>query len=561
MSPRASVGPPTKSPKKLTPRQQLVVENDDLRARLQQAEESLQGILTGEADALFVPSTGGGQLFTLQGADQVYRALVENMSEGALTVTQEGVVLYANRRVAEMLRTPLEQVIGSDVHSWFASEGRQVLRGLLRAAASDHQRQSMDLTAADGTVVPVYLSVDRLARVEMPDSFCMVLTDLTEQIRERLRTEDSLRELNRTLEAQVTERTEAAETERRLLDAILDALPVAVIIADPGGRLTRMNRACEKVWGLAPLSASIDEYREWVGFWPDSGRRIEPHEWAMSRALLHGEICPGELLEFERFGDRSRCFIMNSAAPVRGRDGAIIAGVVASMDVTNRITLEEQIQASLLEKEVLLKEIHHRVKNNLQIISTLLDLQSEHTQDPRALEMFEESRGRVKAMALIHDRLYRSKDMASVKFDQYISQLAGSLYQAYKVSSADIVLRVSVSVPSIPIDVAIPCGLLLNELISNCLKHAFKDGAGGLIKVALHIQGGSNVLSVADNGAGLPAGIDFRNSTSFGLQLVNILVEQLRGEVELKSDRGAEFIIRFPRTTTGDPGTTTGELS
>lgn len=169
-----------------TLRRRLIAENDDLRARLQQAEESLHAILTGEADALFVPGTGGGQLFTLQGADQVYRALVENMSEGALTVTPEGVVLYANRRVAEMLRTTLPQVIGSEIHTWFASGSPQVLR-LLRAGASDHQREEADLTAADGTVVPIYLAVDRLVRAGMPDSFCMVLTDLTEQKRDKAR--------------------------------------------------------------------------------------------------------------------------------------------------------------------------------------------------------------------------------------------------------------------------------------------------------------------------------------------------------------------------------------
>ncbi|MEP7306367.1 MAG: EAL domain-containing protein [Acidobacteriota bacterium] len=172
--------------KKLTPRQQLVAENDDLRARLQQAEESLHEILTGETDALFVPGTGGGQLFTLQGADHMYRALVENMSEGALTVTPEGIVLYANRRVAEMLRTPLQQVIGSEIHTWFASGSRQVLR-MLRTGASDHQREEADLTAADGTAVPVQLSIDRLVRAEQPDLFCMVLTDLTEQKRDQAR--------------------------------------------------------------------------------------------------------------------------------------------------------------------------------------------------------------------------------------------------------------------------------------------------------------------------------------------------------------------------------------
>jgi diguanylate cyclase (GGDEF)-like protein/PAS domain S-box-containing protein len=173
-----------KLPKKLTPQRELAAENDDLRARLQQAEESLQEILTGGADALFVSGPGGGQIFTLQGADHMYRALVENMSEGALTVTPAGVVLYANRRSAEMLRTPLQQLIGSEIGTWFASGSGQVLR-MLRTG--EPRREEATLTAADDTAVPVYLSVDRLVRAEMPDLFCMVLTDLTEQKRDQAR--------------------------------------------------------------------------------------------------------------------------------------------------------------------------------------------------------------------------------------------------------------------------------------------------------------------------------------------------------------------------------------
>jgi PAS domain S-box-containing protein len=211
------------------------------------------------------------------------------------------------------------------------------------------------------------------------------------------------------------------------------------------------------------------------------------------------------------------------------------------------ITEIKQAEATLREKEVLLKEIHHRVKNNLQIISTLLDLQSDHTQDRQALEMFKESRGRVKSMALIHERLYRSQDLARVDFAEYVRQLAEDLYRSYKVSSEEIELEVNVDVPPLPIDIAIPCGLLLNELMSNCLKHAFKDATEGRIRVTL--RGGeddTNVLTVADDGSGFPDDVDFRSTTSFGMQLVNTLAEQLHGEIELHNHRGTEFTLTFP---------------
>ena len=159
--------------------QTSAAEDQDLRARLENAEESLREILSGETDALFVPGVGGRQLFALKGADQSYRTLIENMSEGALTLTPEGLILYANRRFAEMLRTPLEKVIGSEIHTWFAPESRQVLQTLLRKDAVDNRREELALAAADGTQVPVNLSVSHLLLDEMPDSFCMVATDLT----------------------------------------------------------------------------------------------------------------------------------------------------------------------------------------------------------------------------------------------------------------------------------------------------------------------------------------------------------------------------------------------
>ncbi|QJW95803.1 sensor histidine kinase [Frigoriglobus tundricola] len=232
--------------------------------------------------------------------------------------------------------------------------------------------------------------------------------------------------------------------------------------------------------------------------------------------------------------------------PVRGPSGQTLIGSVA-IDITERKRTEELIKASLREKEVLLKEIHHRVKNNLQIVSALLELQSRQTTDRAAVEMFRESRGRVKSMALIHERLYRSLDLARVDFAEYTRQLAGDLFRTYKVSG-DIRLEIDVDIPALSIDIAIPCGLLLNELISNCLKHAFAAAADGCIRVALHRERGTNVVTVADDGVGFPAGTDFRNSTSFGLQLVNTLVEQLAGESVMTADRGTTVTVRFPGT-------------
>ncbi|HEY5581208.1 MAG TPA: HD domain-containing phosphohydrolase [Rhodoferax sp.] len=165
----------------LTPKQSLL-ELNDLRARLGEAEETLRAIRSGEVDALMVGGAGGEQLFTLKGAD-VYRTLIEEMSEGALTMTAEGLILYANRRFAEMIKTPLEKVIGATIHTWIAPDSQAILQSLLRKDADEKRREQLVLSASDGTRVPVYLSVSKLRNNVLPDAFCLVATDLTEQKR------------------------------------------------------------------------------------------------------------------------------------------------------------------------------------------------------------------------------------------------------------------------------------------------------------------------------------------------------------------------------------------
>ncbi len=226
-----------------------------------------------------------------------------------------------------------------------------------------------------------------------------------------------------------------------------------------------------------------------------------------------------------------------------GRVGGYI-GTVA--DITERKLVEGQLRGLVREKEVMLKEIHHRVKNNLQIISSLLDLQAATVADPAALAAFHESRGRVRSMALIHERLYRSENLASVEFGTYARHLGEDLFRAYRADDA-IRLDVSVSVPPVPLDLAVPCGLLVNELVSNCLKYAFAGREGGIIRVSLERAGaGAYELAVADDGVGLSPGFDFRQPASFGLQLANTLAEQLGGELELDAAAGARFAVRFP---------------
>lgn len=215
-------------------------------------------------------------------------------------------------------------------------------------------------------------------------------------------------------------------------------------------------------------------------------------------------------------------------------------------EIVERKQAEEQVKASLREKEVLLKEIHHRVKNNLQIISSLLNLQSKHISNEEAREKIKESQNRVKSMALIHEKLYQSKDLSGINFADYIKSLSGYLFSSFGVDS-NIKLRTDVDNVLVNIDRAIPCGLIVNEIVSNSLKHAFPDGRGGEISIAFGADNDNrnHTLIINNDGAPFPEDVDFRDTKSLGLQLVCALIEQLKGTIELDRSGGTEFRIKF----------------
>ena len=226
----------------------------------------------------------------------------------------------------------------------------------------------------------------------------------------------------------------------------------------------------------------------------------------------------------------------------------------AAISIENSLLVQEmkraerQISGSLREKEVLLKEIHHRVKNNLQVISSLFNLQSRLVKDTEALKALRESQNRVKAMAFVHEKLHQSKDLAKIDVGGYLKLLSSNLSQSFggdlKKHSVDV--DIMCDDIQLSVDIAIPMGLIVNEIVSNCFKHAFIDGRVGRIEISLQLMSGLLELSVRDNGVGFPEEIDFRQTRSLGLQLLVSLVGQIQGEVKLMRDKGTQFIINIP---------------
>lgn len=219
--------------------------------------------------------------------------------------------------------------------------------------------------------------------------------------------------------------------------------------------------------------------------------------------------------------------------------------LISLIDITEHKKAENKVKASLKEKEVLLREIHHRVKNNLQIISTLLELQSAEIEDEKIVENYRESENRIQSIALIHERMYQSEDLSSIDFSSYINTLIRDLSDSYGAISDNIEMEVKVPSYEFSIETAIPLGLIINELISNSLKYAFKSIENPKITLELKSLQKRYQLDIKDNGVGIPPEIDYKNTSSLGLQLVNALVEQLEGTIELIDDEGTHFEIIF----------------
>lgn len=240
-----------------------------------------------------------------------------------------------------------------------------------------------------------------------------------------------------------------------------------------------------------------------------------------------------------------RCFD-SKVEPLHDVDGKLIGAIGIALDITERKLAEERFKISLKEKELLLKEIHNRVKNNLQVISSLLNLQAGYIKDEHARERFKESRDRLKAMALIHEKLYQSEDLTSIDFAGYIRNLVVHLFRSHQVNAHAVTLHLDVDPINLDIDRAMPCGLIINELVANSLTYAFPNGATGEIRIDFHENAHKQIaLTVGDNGIGLPTDLDFRDTESLGFQLVNTLADQIQGTITLERNGGTKFTLAF----------------
>lgn len=324
----------------------------------------------------------------------------------------------------------------------------------------------------------------------------------------------------------------------------IEAAPDAMVIVDSAGRMVMINCLTEKLFGFSRNELLGNRVEMLV---PERLRTVHVGHRARylhdpkTHRMGKGQVLTGRRKNGTEFS------LEISLSPLETEQGVLIISMIR--DITDRRQAEEHLQSLLREKETLLKEIHHRVKNNLQITSSLLKMQSHCISDFRTRELFEESQNRIQAMALVHEKLYGARDFFQIDFSEYMESLAELLFRSFSIDESKIRLKSRKTPVFFGVETAVPSGLIVNELISNCLKHAFPQGRSGEISVSTEKTHRDEVLiRIKDDGVGLPKDFDFKKTESFGLQLVRTLVSQLNGQMQVKNTQGAEVVITFLET-------------
>jgi len=448
---------------------------------------------------------------------RLFSEALEEAPDGVQIVGLDGLIVHSNKAIREIFGYHPEETIGRHVNMMsvdteFAS--RVVIPALQKTG---RWAGEVMVRRKDGSVFPVWLTASMVtnSRGEL-----IAMVGVSRDITERRKMEDALKGLN----AQ--------------LSALIEAIPDAVMFKDPRGRHLLLNRACEQMFHFNKediLGKTVEECMPPAV--ANHCRRLDD-EAAEAPAPVRSEELVGVGPE--------KIYLDTIKSPIRDENGGLVGLVSVSRDITERKRMEEALRKSLEEKEMLIKEVHHRVKNNLALVTSLLNLQSRAVEDEGAKRLFIESTNRVRAMSAIHEQLYRSGDPSGIDFKDYASRLVKDVVSSFE-RHPGVGVELDIAEVKLDMDTVVPCALIINELVTNAFKHAFPDGRTGRMSVSFQPAGdGAFVLSVRDDGKGFPEGLDFRRATSMGMQIVTALVQQLGGDIDLLRDGGTEFRITFP---------------
>ena len=455
-------------------------------------------------------------------SDSRFRRVVEASPSAMVMINAGGRIEMVNLQAERVFGYARDAMIGQPVEMLLPPRFRGHHPGLRQAFFADPQSRPMGIgrdlfgLRADGTEFPVEIGLNPIETEEGP----MVLSAIVD----------------------ISERKHLEERFRR----VVEAAPNAMVMINTRGHIEMVNAQAERVFGYSRAEMLGQPVEMLV---PDRFRNHHPGLrqafFADTRARPMGA---GRDL-YARRKDGSEFPVEIGLNPIETEDGVMVLSAI--VDISDRKQKERSIELALKEKDVLLGEIHHRVKNNLQIVHSLLDLQSAQITDPNVVAMLRDSQNRIRSMALIHQTLYQSKDFAKVDFGTFLDSFVPMLVASYTVNMERVALEILADGVQLPINTAIPCGLIVNELISNALKHAFPDARRGKLQVHLHEDSDADgflQLSVSDDGIGLPSDLDIKTAPTLGLQLVTLLTDQLRGSISIGYGNPTRFALRFPLT-------------
>ncbi len=454
----------------------------------------------------------------LRDREEKYRKIFESLYDVYYLTDREGMISEISPSVYRQAGWDPEDVIGHPVTDFYLDpSAKEIFAKTLKetGAVNDYELQ---LLAKDGRVIDVSVS----SHIVFDDDCNPVgVEGVLRDISTRKKMEEALK-----------------ESEQKFRTMVENSLQGIFIVQDM--EMVYANEALSQIVGYSLEEIQALSQEEMRGIiHPEDQNKV----WGRMADRLAGKDVPSryEFKAIKKNGDTVWMEMVSNRIEYEGKpavQGAII-------DISDRQQADEQIKASLKEKEVMLREIHHRVKNNMQIILSLLRIQSRTVADKETREVFKQSQNRIRSMALIHEALYKSGDLAHIDFADYISRMTTHLLSIYREDLGHVEVKQEAEGVFLDINKAIPCGLIISELVSNSLKHAFPEKREGNVLIRMLMNKGKNELVVKDDGIGFPAGLNFRKTETLGLQLVTDLVLQVSGSIQLKRTEGTEFIVKF----------------